>query len=76
MAESDSNSANSLSEDQQHNEESGIDELEVRIHSALPYHVAPVTAHTDKDKMDSHDEDDETAFLRQLWRPDLRSCFC
>ena len=78
-AEKDSNSASSSSEDQQQYEESGIDELEVRIRSALPYQdepVAPVAAHTDEDKMDSHDEDDEKAFLRQLWRPDLRSCFC
>ena len=67
MAESDSNSASSSSEDQQQNEESGIDELEVRIRSALPYQDEPVTqgaAHTDEeDIMDSYDEDDETAFL-------------
>ena len=79
MGENDSNSASSSSEDQQRNEESGIDELEVRIRSALPYQdepAAPVAAHTDEDKMDSHDEGQETAILRQHWRPDLRSCFC
>ena len=37
MAESDSNSASSSSEDQQQNEESGIDQLEVRIRFPLPY---------------------------------------
>ena len=36
MAESDSNPASSSSEDRQQNEESGIDELEVRIRPALP----------------------------------------
>ena len=70
MAESDSSSASSSSEDQQQNEESGIDELGVRIRSALPYQdepVAQVAAHTDEDKMDSDDQ--------QLWRPDLRIVF-
>ena len=42
MAENDSNSASSSSEDQQQNEESGIDELEVRIRSALSYQDEPV----------------------------------
>ena len=59
MAESDSNSASSSSEDQQQNEESGIDELEVRIRPALPYQdepVAQVAAHTDEDEIYS-DED-------------------
>ena len=50
MAESDSNFASSSSDDQQQNEESGIDEVEVRIRTALPYQdepVAQVAAHTD-----------------------------
>ena len=69
MAESDSNSTSSSSEDQQQNKESGIEELEVRIRSPLPYQdepVAQVAAHRDKedDKMDSDDEDDKTAFSR------------
>ena len=42
MAESDFNSAGSSSEDQQQNEESIVDELEVRIRPALPYHDEPV----------------------------------
>ena len=71
MAENDSNSATSSFEYQQQNEESGIDELEVRIRSALPYQdepVAQVTAYiltrTKTKIMDSDDTDDEieTAF--------------
>ena len=53
MAESDSNSATSSSEDQQQNEESGIDELEVSIRSAVAYQdepVAQVTAYKDEDE--------------------------
>ena len=59
MAESDSNSATSASEDQQQNEESGIDELEVRCSSRC-------FIYTDEDEMDSDDKDDEidSAFLR------------
>jgi len=81
MVESDPNFASSSSDDQQQNEESGIDELEVRIRSALPYQdepVAQVAAHTDEeeDKMDSHDEDDETAFLRNFGGQIRESCFC
>ena len=73
MAENDSNSATSSFEYQQQNEESGIDELEVRIRSALPYQdepVAQVTAYiltrTKTKIMDSDDTDDEieTAFPR------------
>lgn len=62
MAESDSNSASSSSEDQQQNEESGIDEREVRIRPALPYQdepVAQVAAHTDEDEIYSDDEDED-----------------
>ena len=62
MAESDSNSASSSSEDQQQNEESGIDELKVRIRPALPYQdepVARVAAHTDEDEIYSDDEDED-----------------
>ena len=73
MAESDFNSASLSSEVQQQNEESGIDKLEVRIRSALPYQdkpVAQVAAHTDGEEdemgMDSDDEDDETAFLHNF----------
>ena len=58
MTESDSNSASSWSEDQQQNEESGIDELKVRIRSALSYQDEPVVqvaAHMDEDEMNSDD---------------------
>ena len=54
MAESDSNSASSSSEDQEQNEESGINELEVRICPALPYQdepVAQVAACTGEDEI-------------------------
>ena len=73
MAESDSNSATSSFEYQQQNEESGIDELEVRIRSALPYQDEPVAqvaayilTRTKTKIMDSDDTDDEieTAFPR------------
>ena len=62
MAESDSNSASSSSEDQEQNEESGIDELEVRIRPALPYQdepVAQVAACTGEDEIYSDDEDED-----------------
>ncbi|XP_015774651.1 PREDICTED: uncharacterized protein LOC107352846 [Acropora digitifera] len=62
MAESDSNSASSSSEDQEQNEESGIDELEVRIRPALPYQdepVAQVVACTGEDEIYSDDEDED-----------------
>ena len=62
MAESDSNSASSSSEDQEQNEESGIDELEVRIRPALPYQdepVAQVAARTGEDEIYSDDEDED-----------------
>ena len=73
MAENDSNSATSSFEYQQQNEESGIDELEVRIRSALPYQDEPVAqvaayilTRTKTKIMDSDDTDDEieTAFPR------------
>ena len=73
MAENDSNSAISSFEYQQQNEESGIDELEVRIRSALPYQDEPVAqvaayilTRTKTKIMDSDDTDDEieTAFPR------------
>ena len=62
LAESDSNSASSSSEDQKQNEESGIDELEVRICPALPYQdepVAQVAARTGEDEIYSDDEDED-----------------
>ena len=73
MAENDSNSATSSFEFRQQNEESGIDELEVRIRSAFPCQdepVAQVAAYilirTKTKIMDSDDTDDEieTAFPR------------
>ena len=54
MAESDSNSATSSFEYQQQNKESGIDELEVSIRSALPYQDEPLAQvaalYTDEDE--------------------------
>ena len=60
----------SSSEDQQQNEESGIDVLEVRIRPFFPYQDEPVTqfaAHMDEDEMDSQTM--KTTFLRQLCGP-------
>ena len=74
MAESDSNSASSSCEDQKQNEESRINELEVRIRPALPYQDIPVAqvAHTTKH---THTMKTKTIFLWQPWRPDLRIMF-
>ena len=69
MAESDSNSASSSSEDQEQNEESGIDELEVRIRPALPYQDEPVAQVADRsgeDKIYSDDEDEDGFSLATL----------
>ena len=57
MAESDSNSASSSSEDPEQNEESGIDELEVRIRPALPYQDEPVAQVAARMGEDDEDED-------------------
>ena len=79
MPESDFNSASSSSEDQQQNEESGIDEFEVRIDSTLPYQdepVAQVAARTDEDEMDSDNEGHEGHFSGNFGGQICESCFC